>query len=97
MANAQSFSFDGLFAKNAPEGREGGFAKRGKYDFAVAYPDPKSLPLEGLLDSLKDALEEEGEDLAIYANQSGYSPLREFVADKRVLPDLFSRFHEDDV
>ena len=56
--------------------------KRGKYDFAVAYPDPKSMPLDGLVDALREGLAEEGDDLAIYANQSGYAPLRQFVADK---------------
>ena len=82
MANPQPFSFKDLFAKNAPEGRDAPKVKRGKYDFAVAYPDPASLPLDGLMDSLKQALSEEGGDLAIYAHQSGYEPLRELVADK---------------
>ena len=63
MAESRSFSYQGLFAKNSPEPREGAVGKRGKYDFAVAYPDPKSVPLEGLMDALKGALEEEGEDL----------------------------------
>ena len=57
---AQSFSFDGLFANNVPAPKTGGMAKRGKYDFAVAYPDPDSLPLDGLLESLKQGLDEEG-------------------------------------
>ena len=59
MADSQ-FSFDGLFAKNAPVAKEAPVVKRGKYDFAVAYPDPASLPLEGLLDGLKEAMAEEG-------------------------------------
>lgn len=82
MADGQSFSYSGLFSKNAPAGRPGAFAKRGKYDFAVAYPDPKSIPLEGLMAGLKEALEEEGEDLALYSDQAGYPPLREFIAQK---------------
>ena len=41
MADAKPFSFKELFAKNAPEGRDAPVVKRGKYDFAVAYPDPK--------------------------------------------------------
>lgn len=82
MADAKPFSFKEIFAKNAPEGRDAPKVKRGKYDFAVAYPDPASMPLDGLVDSLKDALAEEGGDLAIYAHQSGYEPLRQFVADK---------------
>ena len=82
MAQAQSFSFDGLFANNAPAPKTGGMAKRGKYDFAVAYPDPTSLPLDGLLESLKQGLDEEGENLAIYTDQDGYPKLRQFIADK---------------
>lgn len=82
MADAQSFSFRNHFAKNAPPGRAPVSMRRGKYDFAVAYPDPKSLPLNDMVESLKEALAEEGEDLAIYADQAGYRPLREFVADK---------------
>ncbi len=82
MADAQAFSFKELFAKNAPEGRDAPAMKRGKYDFAVAYPDPASMPLDGLVEALKEGLAEEGDDLAIYAHQSGYSPLRQFIADK---------------
>ena len=63
-------------------GPRAGAAKRGKYDFAVAYPDPKSIPFDGLVEGLQQALEDEGEDLAIYAHHQGYLPLREFVADK---------------
>ena len=82
MADSRSFSYQSLFAKNSPEPREGVVGKRGKYDFAVAYPDPKSVPLDDMLDALKGALHEEGEDLAIYGNQNGYTPLREFIAQK---------------
>ncbi|MDA0768826.1 MAG: hypothetical protein BZY79_06645 [SAR202 cluster bacterium Casp-Chloro-G4] len=81
MAGSQ-FSFEGLFAKNSPEPREAPIVKRGKYDFAVAYPDPASVPTDGLLEGLKEAMAEEGGDLALYTHQSGYSPLREFVAQK---------------
>ena len=83
MAEDNKFSFDGLFSRHAPEGRaRGGAVKRGKFDFAVAYPDPKSIPFDGLVGGLQDALREEGEDLAIYAHPQGYLPLREFVAGK---------------
>ncbi|MCI0822577.1 MAG: PLP-dependent aminotransferase family protein, partial [Chloroflexi bacterium] len=81
MADSR-FSFEGLIAKNAPEARDAPVVKRGKYDFAVAYPDPASLPIDGLLDGLREAMEQEGADLALYAHQSGYAPLREFVAQK---------------
>ena len=77
-----TFSYADLYARNASEPKGLGFGKRGKYDFAVAYPDPGSLPLAGLLDGLRQAMEEEGGDLSLYAHPQGYTPLREFVAAK---------------
>ena len=82
MPQENTFSYGGIFAKSAPEPRSREVARRGKYDFAVAYPDPASLPLDDLLDSLSAALQEEGTDLAVYPHPQGYPPLREFVADK---------------
>ena len=83
MPQDTKFSFESLFSKHAPQGGpRAGAAKRGKYDFAVAYPDPKSIPFDGLVEGLQQALADEGEDLAIYAHHQGYRPLREFVSDK---------------
>lgn len=77
-----AFDFTALLSSRTAEARPLGMAKRGKYDFAVAYPDPASLPLDGLVEGLKQALAEEGRDLALYAHPQGYTPLREFVAAK---------------
>lgn len=82
MTNATLFSYESLFSKSAPPRRARGVGRRGKYDFAVAYPDPASLPLDELVDSVKQALAEEGGDLAIYAHPQGYPPLRDYVARK---------------
>jgi 2-aminoadipate transaminase len=76
------FTFDGLWATNVAKPQALVGRKRGKYDFAVAYPDPESLPLEGLVEGLQQALAEEGGDLSLYAHPQGYTPLREFVAAK---------------
>ena len=57
MADAPAFSFDGLFAKSAPEPRPAVAGRRGKYDFAVAYPAPASLPLHDLVESLQAGLQ----------------------------------------
>lgn len=76
------FDFTSLLSSRAADAKPLGMAKRGKYDFAVAYPDPDSLPLDGLVDGLKRALAEDGRDLALYAHPQGYTPLREFVAAK---------------
>ena len=82
MADTLPFSYQGLFSSSAPAPRPSGAVRRAKYDFAVAYPDPASLPLDELLESLKSALLEEGRDLAVYPHPQGYPPLREYVADK---------------
>lgn len=84
MSQADLFTFDGLFSRNTLEprvlGMGGGY--RPKYDFAISYPDPASLPLQGLTAALQQALTEEGPDLALYLSAQGYAPLREFVAAK---------------
>lgn len=82
MTGRDPLDFGRLFARNAPAGRVLGSARRGTYDFAVAYPDPASIPLGELVDGLRQALAEEGQDLALYANAQGYTPLREYVANK---------------
>ncbi len=75
------FNYDGLFADNAPVTTRAA-NRHARYDFAVAYPDPDTLPLDGLADALRVALEREGRDLAYYPVAAGYPPLRELVADK---------------
>ncbi len=75
------FSYEGLFAERAPITTRGA-NRHARYDFAVAYPDPDTLPLTGLVEALSVAMEREGRDLAYYPVASGYPPLRELVADK---------------
>ena len=82
MTSSPQFNFDNLYANNAAAPRALGESKKGKYDFAVAYPDPGSMPLDGLIEGLKAGLAEDGEDLAFYYYSPGYTPLRQFVADK---------------
>ena len=55
------FNYDDLFAAHAPITTRG-VSRNAKYDFAVAYPDPDTLPLDGLVDALRVALEREGRD-----------------------------------
>jgi 2-aminoadipate transaminase len=80
MTDVRPLNYEGLFAKSAPARRARAATRRARYDFAVAYPDPASLPLDELVDSLRGALLEEGRDLAVYPHPQGYPPLREFVA-----------------
>ena len=81
MALDESFSYRELFAKSAPI-TPGASSRHATYDFAVAYPDPDTLPLDGLVDSLKLALGREGRDLAYYPEATGLRSLRELVAEK---------------
>jgi len=81
VTTSSPFSYDGLYSQQSvPVVR--GESRHAKYDFAVAYPDPDTLPLEGLADSLRVALEREGRDLAIYPVPAGLPSLREWVVEK---------------
>ena len=52
MSQGNEFKYDTLFAKSAPkQPPRAATVSRAKYDFAVAYPDPESLPLEELVES----------------------------------------------
>ncbi|MCX6045822.1 MAG: PLP-dependent aminotransferase family protein [Chloroflexi bacterium] len=82
MTQSNTFQFQQLFARHSADMPSWGANKRGKYDFAIAYPDPASLPLTDLLASLQTALHEEGQNLALYLPSAGYLPLREFLAAK---------------
>jgi len=84
MNQPDQFTFDGLFSRNVVEQRMMGMGlgRKPKYDFAISYPDPSSLPLQGLMTALQQALAEEGPDLALYLSAQGYGPLREFIAAK---------------
>ncbi len=57
MSKGNEFDYDTLYAKSAPkQPPRAATVNRAKYDFAVAYPDPESLPLEELVESLQDGL-----------------------------------------
>jgi len=94
-----TFSYEGLYSagsKDEPIPR----SVHAKYDFAVAYPPPETLPLDGLLEGLRIGLEREGRDLAYYPVALGSPELRELVAEKlhndrgfRVSPDEIMLTH----
>ena len=81
MPSSERFSYEGLFAAGAPENPPG-TTRHAKYDFAVAYPDPDTLPLDGLADAVRSVLVREGRDLAYYTDPAGYPELRRLVAEK---------------
>jgi len=81
MATSIPFSYDSLYSRaSVPVVR--GENRHAKYDFAVAYPDPDTLPLEGLADAVRVALEREGRGLALYPVSYGLPSLRQWVAEK---------------
>ena len=59
-----------------------GKTRHARYDFAVAYPNPDTLPLDGLADAARSVLSREGRDLAYYTDPAGYPELRRLVAEK---------------
>ena len=82
MSDAGEFNLESLFASRAPEPAEARVINRAKYDFAIAYPDPETVPTEALAECVREAVAEEGRELAIYPHDQGYPPLREYVARK---------------
>lgn len=78
---SKKFDYKPLFSSAAP--RDPRWATvRARYDFAVAYPDPESVPGEGLWRGLRDALREEARALALYPPAQGHEATRELVAEK---------------
>ena len=76
-----AFDFEKILANNVPKTTRVTPERKGKYDFAVAYPDPVSLPHAEILESLKEALETSGSELAVYPHPQGNTPLRQYVAE----------------
>ena len=78
---ADTFSYEGIFASNVPT-QPRRPTPRAKYDFGTAFPNPDTVPIEGLWQGLREALNREGRDLALYPHIQGHLKLREFVASK---------------
>ncbi|SVC14312.1 uncharacterized protein METZ01_LOCUS267166, partial [marine metagenome] len=90
------FDFQNILATNVLETTRVTPAKKGKYDFAVAYPDPVSLPHAEILECLREALAESGSELAVYPHPQGNTPLRQYVAEK-IGRDRDIQVTEDDI
>ncbi|MFW6194992.1 MAG: PLP-dependent aminotransferase family protein, partial [Chloroflexota bacterium] len=76
-----TFSYEGLFSKKSVE-TDPPRPRHAKYDFAVAYPPPETVPFEGLIEGLKKGFEREGQDLVYYTDRRGNDKLRELAAEK---------------
>ena len=77
-----NLNFENLISKSIPNLTPPKEHPKPKYDFGVAYPDPESIPVAELINSLSTGLEEEGKELAFYPHPDGYPPLRKFVSKK---------------
>ncbi|MEO8713941.1 MAG: aminotransferase class I/II-fold pyridoxal phosphate-dependent enzyme, partial [Acetobacteraceae bacterium] len=79
-----AFAMEQAFAKGLPDPapRWKGFPR---HNFVGGHNDPTLIPVEGLIDAAASVLRREGANLAMYNlshGPQGYTPLREFVADK---------------
>jgi len=81
----EMFSYDTLFSETSTDTPLNPVA-HAKYDFAVAYPAPETLPMDGLIQALQTAVDSDSEkvlaEMAYYPQQLGALELREFTARK---------------
>ena len=77
-----SIKFNHLYANGILPSSRPKQVSRGTYDFAVAYPDPKSFPTDEIISSLKDAIKANPDYLAIYPPQQGNALLRDYISHK---------------
>ena len=85
MTTTQKFAYEGLFSAGSEEIAPRS-AAHAKYDFAVAYPAPETLPMDGLIRSLQTVMdarpEQVAREMAYYPHPLGSPDLREFTAEK---------------
>ena len=81
----ETFSYDTLFSEASIDTPLNPVA-HAMYDFAVAYPAPETLPMDGLIQALQTAVDSDSEkvlaEMAYYPQQLGAIELREFTARK---------------
>lgn len=85
MTSTQKFAFDDLFSERS-EDAPVNVARHAKYDFAVAYPAPETLPMYGLIQSLQTAVDSDADkvaaEMAYYPHALGSVELREYTSQK---------------
>lgn len=82
MSQRQPFDLESLYASGTPGPRRSLMGRPARYEFAIAYADPDSLPLQGLARGLEEALQQEGRDLALYPPSLGHAGTRELLTEK---------------
>lgn len=89
--SSECFEWDVLLARSVPSEPVSRTAHpTAVYDFGVAYPDPDSLPIEQLVESLSEEIAIAGRSLAHYPHPLGYPPLREWLAARLAATRGFS-------
>ena len=80
-----TFSYETLFSEDSTDTPLNPVA-HAKYDFAVAYPAPETLPMDGLIQALQTAVDSNSEkvlaEMAYYPQQLGALELREYTVEK---------------
>ncbi|MQG88412.1 MAG: PLP-dependent aminotransferase family protein [SAR202 cluster bacterium] len=93
-----TFSYDKLFSRDSADTPLNPVA-HAKYDFAVAYPAPETLPMDGLIQALQTAVDSNSEkvlaEMAYYPQQLGAIELREYTVQKLVTDRGFSVTSEE--
>ncbi len=94
-----SFNYDSLFSSSSQD-VDLRKVTHAEYDFAVAYPAPETLPVDGLTQALQvmvDARSEEmARNLAYYPHVQGSPELREFTSEK-LMRDRGISVHPDQI
>ena len=82
---SNKFNYDEIFSKKSSDNPIN-IVSHAKYDFAVAYPAPETLPMDGLIQSLATAMDTNSEkvsnEMAYYPHILGSVELREFTSQK---------------
>ena len=73
--------YENLFSSNLPAQVEShpGLQAETKYVFSVTYADPDTLPYDGLVDAVRDAVRQDGRTLAAYPPPQGHDGMRELI------------------
>ena len=79
------FSFENLWSEKSTDATRK-LVNHAEYDFAVAYPPPEAIPMDGLIDGLKTIVDAKSDEVArnmsYYPHVQGEESLRELTAEK---------------
>ena len=79
------FSFENLWSEKSTDTPRK-LVNHAEYDFAVAYPPPEGIPMDGLIDGLKTIVDAKSDEVArnmsYYPHVQGEESLRELTAEK---------------